>query len=84
MKKVNNKYINIIIIIVKSFIERNKRKRNEIQDCFIKKNKISKKRHERNVIKVKNDNEKLEKETQEREIKKYNQICIIISRTFKR
>ena len=72
MEKVNNIiYIYIIIIIVKSFIERNKRKRNEIQDNFIKKNKASEKRHERNIIKVKNDNEKLEKETQEREFKKY-------------
>ena len=59
------------IIIVKSFIDRNKKKRNEIQDNFAKKNLESEKRHEKNVIKVKKENRKLEKATEEREFQKY-------------
>ena len=70
MVKVNKKYnyINIyFLIIVHSFIERNQKMKNEIQEAFSKKNKDSEKRHEKNVIEVKKENKKLAKETEEKE-----------------
>ena len=74
MVKVNKKYnyINIyFLIIVHSFIERNQKMKNEIQEAFSKKNKDSEKRHEKNVIEVKKENKKLAKETEEKEFQKY-------------
>ena len=73
IEKVNIIYIiNIsIIIIVKSFIDRNEKKRNEIQDNFSRRNKNSEKRHEKNIIEVTKENEKLEQETKEKEFQKY-------------
>ena len=45
--------------------------KNEIQEAFSKKNKDSEKRHEKNVIEVKKENQKLAKETEEKEFQKY-------------
>ena len=72
MKKVRIIYIyNIIFNKVKSFIERNQQKRFEIQDNFAKKNKDSELRHDQNVIEVTKENEKLAKESEEKEFQKY-------------
>ena len=70
MEKVNNKNL-IFFNIVKSFIERNLKKRNEIQDNFTKRNKNSEQRHEKNIIEVTKENKKLEQETKEKEFQKY-------------
>ena len=72
MKKIIIIYIyNIIFNKVKSFIERNQQKRFEIQDNFAKKNKDSELRHDQNVIEVTKENEKLAKESEEKEFQKY-------------
>ena len=73
MGKVNKKYLLYynIFNIVKAFIERNQKKRNELQYTFVKKNKESEMRHEKNIIKVKKENEQLEKETEEKGFQKY-------------
>ena len=61
----------IFFNIVKSFIERNQKKKNEIQENFSKRNKNSEMRHDKNVIEVNKENEKLESETREKEFQKY-------------
>lgn len=75
MGKVNKNKFYIIKIffynIVISFIERNQKIKTEIQENFSKKNKDSEKRHEKNIIEVNKENEKLAKETEEKEFKKY-------------
>ena len=61
----------IFFNIVKSFIERNLKKKNEIHENFSKRNKNSEMRHDKNVIEVNKENEKLESETREKEFQKY-------------
>jgi hypothetical protein len=61
----------IFFNIVKSFIERNQKKKNEIHENFSKRNKNSEMRHDKNVIEVNKENEKLESETREKEFQKY-------------
>ena len=45
--------------------------KNEIQENFSKKNKNSEIRHEKNVIEVNKENQRLAQETEEKEFKKY-------------
>jgi hypothetical protein len=59
------------LYIVKSIERRNKRIKKQVQNSFTEKNKQSEKRHEDNVIEVKKKNERLEKQTEEREFQKY-------------
>ena len=54
-----------------SFIERNTKKKHEIQEMFSKKNKGYEKRHEKNVIEVNKENIKLANESKEKEFRKY-------------
>ena len=60
MEKVNIYfYKNNFLFIVKSFIERNQKRRNENKENFSKKNKNAEIRHEKNIIEVNKENEKM-------------------------
>lgn len=65
-----NKYI-IIFIIVESFKERNQQKKIDSQKQISKKNSDQLIRHENNIIKLNEENEKIAKVNEEREFKKY-------------
>ena len=60
-----------IIIIVDNFRSQNKRLKEELKRKYAKKNLDAEKRHENNIKKVNEENEKLAKETEQKEFKKY-------------
>ena len=62
---------NNIIIIVENFKNENEKKKEETKKKYAKKNLETEKRHENNVIKLNIEREKLAKETEEKEFKKY-------------
>lgn len=64
----------IFFNIVKSFIERNQKKKNEIHENFSKRNKNSEMRHDKNVIEVNKESEKEKNEIREEKIKKEEKV----------
>lgn len=60
-----------IYILVENFKNLNQRHKEETKKKYAKKNLETEKRHENNVIKLNIENEKLAKETEEKEFKKY-------------
>ena len=63
--------IHIIVFIVENFINKNQKFKEDTKKKYTKKNIETAKRHENNVIKLNIENEKLAKETEEKEFKKY-------------
>ena len=63
-------YINIKLI-VKNFRNHNEKYKDETKKRYAKKNLETEKRHENNVVKLNIEKEKLAKETEEKEFKKY-------------
>ena len=61
----------IFFIIVENFINKNQKFKEDTKKKYAKKNLETVKRHENNVIKLNIENEKLAKETEEKEFKKY-------------
>jgi len=59
------------IVIVESFKERNQRIKIENQKKIIKKNSDQELRHENNIVKLNEENEKIVKENEEKDFKKY-------------
>ena len=64
-------YIYLFLIIVDNFINKNQKFKEDTKKKYAKKNLETIKRHENNVIKLNIENEKLAKETEEKEFKKY-------------
>ena len=78
VRNINIKYIFIYIIfiyiffiIVENFKNKNQKFKEDTKKKYAKKNLETIKRHENNVIKLNIENEKLAKETEEKEFKKY-------------
>jgi hypothetical protein len=72
MIKVRYNLINIInIYIVENFKYHNQKLKEEIKKKYAKKNLEAEKRHEINLVKLNIENERLAKETEEKEFKKY-------------
>ena len=61
----------MLFIIVENFKNHNQRLKEESKKKYAKQNLETEKRHENNVIKLNIENEKLAKETEEKEFKKY-------------
>ena len=61
----------ILFIIVENFKNVNEKKKEETKKKYAKKNLETEKRHENNVIKLNIEREKLAKETEQKEFKKY-------------
>ena len=64
-------FIYIFFIIVENFKNKNQKFKEDTKKKYAKKNLETIKRHENNVIKLNIENEKLAKETEEKEFKKY-------------
>ena len=65
------KIISFIIIIVENFKNHNEKLKEETRKKYAKKNIEAEKRHENNLKKLNIENERLAKETEEKEFKKY-------------